>query len=595
MKTLDAFALINGIDQTLNTLKQQSQQISSIEKQIQQIISLDGALKGEAGQAIRSFYTECHIPFLQFFQVVIEEYSATLKNTKQALHTLESNQQGFISQAFIEHELDQGLKKAERAISDIVSDVSQAIGRVSHIVHLPHVDESAFQQSYQKAWLETSRTIGLLHAFDREQTSAMNETTSALQTMKQYINTLSTMFTGPKIDITSYQKGSIFKDTKEEKISSTISGLNDKIDNPKDNPMMIMLKKLREKQQADVETVVRDESHKNINQQVTANDPSLTTLQREAVNGKNKIHRDIRVINGKLYNVKGIKKLKEFDIADEVVTDSSDIDFIGGRYTVYANKQIIRTYIANGEVKIEEVDKIPESRSRGNAKRILDGEVVSTTENIILEYSGIYDGYRAVTGKDPETSKNISSTEQALSAASIIPIAKIGKIGKYVFKIDQGKSAVKRITTSTASKIDSDTIKKYVRDIEGRTGRELPKNQIDNLKAALRNKEYSKMSPIETAKHRAKFDSVKNKVIKEWERNTGQKWPVYNENIISEKTGKVIRKKGDKYDAHHIIENTFGGEHEWWNMHPAKFPNEHQAGIHGAGSPANTLFKGVKK
>ena len=595
MKTLDAFALINGIDQTLNTLKQQSQQISSIEKQIQQIISLDGALKGEAGQAIRSFYTECHIPFLQFFQVVIEEYSSALKQTKQALHTLESNQQGFISQAFIEHELDSGLKKAERAISDIVSDVSQAIGRVSHIVHLPHVDESAFQQSYQKAWLEASRTIGLLHAFDREQTSAMNETTSALQTMKQYINTLSTMFTGPKIDITSYQKGSIFKNGKEEKISSTISGLNDKIDNTKENPMMIMLKKLREKQQANVETVVRDESHKNINQQVTANDPSLTTLQREAVNGKNKIHRDIRVINGKLYNVKGIKKLKEFDIADEVVTDSSDIDFIGGRYTVYANKQIIRTYIANGEVRIEEVDKIPESRSRGNAKRILDGEVVSTTENIILEYSGIYDGYRAVTGKDPETSKNISSTEQALSAASIIPIAKIVKVGKYVFKIDQGKSAVKRITTSTGSKIDSNTIKKYVRDIEGRTGRELPKNQIDNLKAALRNKEYSKMSPIETAKHRAKFDSVKNKVIKEWERNTGQKWPVYNENIISEKTGKVIRKKGDKYDAHHIIENTFGGEHEWWNMHPAKFPNEHQAGIHGAGSPANTLFKGVKK
>lgn len=595
MKTLDAFALINGIDQTLNTLKQQSQQISSIEKQIQQIISLDGALKGEAGQAIRSFYTECHIPFLQFFQVVIEEYSSALKQTKQALHTLESNQHGFISQAFIEHELDQGLKKAERAISEIVSEVNHAIGRVGHIVHLPSVDESAFQQNYQKAWLETSRTIGLLHAFDREQTSALQETKSSLQTMKQFINTLSTMFTGPKIDITSYQKGSIFKNGKEEKISNTISGLNDKIDNMKENPMMIMLKKLREKQQANVETVVRDESHKNINQQVTANDPSLTTLQREAVNGKNKIHREIRVVNGKLYNVKGIKKLKEFDIADEVVTDPSNIDFIGGRYTVYANKQIIRTYIANGEVRIEEVDKIPESRSRGNAKRILDGEVVSTTENIILEYSGIYDGYRAVTGKDPETSKNISSTEQVLSAASIIPIAKIGKVGKYVFKIDQGKSAVKRITTSTGSKIDSDTIKKYVRDIEGRTGRELPKNQIDNLKAALRNKEYSKMSPIETAKHRAKFDSVKNKVIKEWERNTGQKWPVYNENIISGKTGKVIRKKGDKYDAHHIIENTFGGEHEWWNMHPAKFPNEHQAGIHGAGSPANTLFKGVKK
>ncbi|WP_338527948.1 T7SS effector LXG polymorphic toxin [Bacillus sp. MAG717A] len=444
MKTLDAFALINGIDQTLNTLKQQSQQISSLEKQIHHIISLDGALKGEAGQAIRAFYTECHIPFLQFFQVVIEEYSAALKNTKQALHALESNEHGFISQAFIEDDLDQGLKKAERTISEIVSEVNHAIGRVGHIVHLPSVDESAFQQNYQKAWLETSRTIGLLHAFDREQTSALHETKSSLQTMKQYIDTLSTMFTGPKIDITSYQKGSIFKDGKEEKVSSTISGLNDKIDNPKDNPMIIMLKKLKEKQQANVETVVRNDTHKNISKQITANDSSLTTLQREAVNGKNKIHRDIRVINGKLFNVKGIKKLKEFDIADEVVTDPSDIDFIGGRYTVYANKQIIRTYIANGEIRIEEVDKIPESRSRGNAKRILDGEVVSTTENIILEYSGIYDGYRAVTGKDPETSQNISSTDRALSAASIIPITKIVKVGKYIFRLDQGKN-VKRV------------------------------------------------------------------------------------------------------------------------------------------------------
>lgn len=451
MKTLDAFALINGIDQTLNTLKQQSQQISSLEKQIHHIISLDGALKGEAGQAIRAFYTECHIPFLQFFQVVIEEYSAALKNIKQALHALESNEHGFISQAFIEDALDQGLKKAERTISEIVSEVNHAIGRVGHIVHLPSVDESAFQQNYQKAWLETSRTIGLLHAFDREQTSALHETKSSLQTMKQYIDTLSTMFTGPKIDITSYQKGSIFKDGKEEKVNSTISGLNDKIDNPKDNPMIIMLKKLKEKQQANVETVVRNDTHKNISKQITANDSSLTTLQREAVNGKNKIHRDIRVINGKLFNVKGIKKLKEFDIADEVVTDPSDIDFIGGRYTVYANKQIIRTYIANGEIRIEEVDKIPESRSRGNAKRILDGEVVSTTENIILEYSGIYDGYRAVTGKDPETSQNISSTDRALSAASIIPITKIVKVGKYVFRLDQGKN-VKRVKTPAYGK-----------------------------------------------------------------------------------------------------------------------------------------------
>ncbi|OLP66855.1 Ribonuclease YxiD [Bacillus pumilus] len=445
MKTLDAFELKNGIDQTLNQLKQQSQDVKSLEKQINRIISLDGALKGEAGQAIKAFYTECHIPFLQFFQVAIEEYSAALKKIKTALHAFESNEKGYISQSFLEHELDQGLKNAQQAISEIVSDANSAIGKVSHIIDLQRVDESAFQASYQKAWMNISKTIGSLHAFDREQASALDETKSSIQTMKEYINTLGNMFTGSKIEITSYKKGSILKNEEDKKISSNLNELNKKIDNPDENPMMIMLKKLNEKERANVDTVVRNENHRNIQKQVKANDPSLTPLQKEAVFAKKRIYGDIRVINDKLYNVKGIKKLKEFDIADEVVTDSSDIDFIGGRYTVYANKQIIRTYIANGKVIKEEVDKIPESRSNGNAKRILDGEIVSKAENIILEFSGIYDGYRAVTGKDPETGKKINGTDQALAAISIIPVMKLLKVGKYAFKIDQGKNVAKKV------------------------------------------------------------------------------------------------------------------------------------------------------
>lgn len=74
MKTLDVFELKNEIDQTLNKLKQQSHNVKSLEKQINQIISLDGELKGEAGQAIKDFYTECHIPFCNSFR-------SSLKNT----------------------------------------------------------------------------------------------------------------------------------------------------------------------------------------------------------------------------------------------------------------------------------------------------------------------------------------------------------------------------------------------------------------------------------------------------------------------------------------------------------------------------------
>ena len=400
MKTLDAFALINGIDQTLNALNQQSQQISSIEKQINHIISLDGALKGKAGQAIRAFYTECHIPFLQFFQVVTEEYSAALKNTKQALHALESNEHGFISQAFIEHELDQGLKKAERTISEIVSEVNHAIGRVGHIVHLPSVDESAFQQNYQKAWLETSRTIGLLHAFDREQTSALHETKSSLQTMKQYIDTLSTMFTSPKIDITSYQKGSIFKDGKEEKVSSTISGLNDKIDNPKDNPMIIMLKKLKEKQQANVETVVRETPSSKINQ---------TTL----------------TLNGKVYNINEYKKIN-FEHAKTV-----DVMRDGMLYRLRISEK--------NKVTIESVKPISDVKTGDQPQNIL---------NAAVEFTGINDAIRVITGRDPITGDKVAGMDRLVSGVYMVPSANIVKVGKYVFKIIKGEKVAKRVEKS---------------------------------------------------------------------------------------------------------------------------------------------------
>ena len=158
--------------------------------------------------------------------------------------------------------------------------------------------------------------------------------------------------------------------------------------------------------------------------------------------------------------------------------------------------------------------------------------------------------------------------------------------------IDLQRKAVDGVSNP---KIDYNLIKDYVRDIESRTRIKLPKNQVEELKNALRNKEYSKLTPKETAKHRNEFNKIKSNLIEEWERNTGQKWPTYTEDVISPNTGKVVRKAGDKYDAHHVIENSFGGENEWWNIHPAKFPNEHQSGIHGTGSPANKLFKGGNK
>ncbi|KYC76529.1 ribonuclease YeeF family protein [Bacillus licheniformis] len=211
MKTLDVQALHKAIDQTLEQLKHQSDEFAKVKKAVEGITSLDDALKGKGGDAIRAFYEECHTPFLRFYNTFIEEYRSTLKKLKSALNSLEPNHNGFISQTFLEHELEQGVNAADRTTKRLVSKTNATIAKVSHIVDLPDLNDSDFHEQNRKALKEINQTIEKLHTFDREQTSALKTAENDLETMQRYISRLEKMYTGPKIEITGYQKGSILK------------------------------------------------------------------------------------------------------------------------------------------------------------------------------------------------------------------------------------------------------------------------------------------------------------------------------------------------------------------------------------------------
>ncbi|PVM82863.1 calcium-binding protein, partial [Caulobacter radicis] len=132
----------------------------------------------------------------------------------------------------------------------------------------------------------------------------------------------------------------------------------------------------------------------------------------------------------------------------------------------------------------------------------------------------------------------------------------------------------------------------YIRDIEVQTGRAIGPGQRSELADALRANDYSaKLTDDALAVSRAEFSKSRSGLISQWEKNTGQTWPTYQENVISSRGG-LLRKAGDRYDAHHIIELSNGGPNSWWNLHPAAFPKQHQGGIHRAGGPARSLFGG---
>ena len=131
--------------------------------------------------------------------------------------------------------------------------------------------------------------------------------------------------------------------------------------------------------------------------------------------------------------------------------------------------------------------------------------------------------------------------------------------------------------------------KKYLIEIEEITSLPISKRQREFLKAELENGCYMKLSPDESRIHRQAFGKLRCELIADWETNRGMKWPTYDENVYN-KHDKIIRKVGGKYDAHEIIENSWGSPHHWWNLHPASHPDQHQKQIHGKGSMAAKIF-----
>ncbi|KAA0815532.1 MULTISPECIES: T7SS effector LXG polymorphic toxin [Bacillus] len=380
MKTLDVQALHNAIDQTLEQLKQQSDEFAKVKKAVEGITSLDDALKGKGGDAIRAFYEECHTPFLQFYDAFIEEYSSTLKKMKSALNSLEPNHNGFISQSFLEHELENGLNAADRTTKNLVSKTNATIAKVSHIVDLPDLNDSGFHEQNQKALKEISTTLEKLHAFDREQTNALKTAENDLETMQRYMARLEKMYTGPKIEITGYQKGAILKPDEMDTLSGN-----------QETAMGAMLKKVGDKEDADVNTLADPDRLKKLaTQKVSKKEYTQEEL--------NELKKDYRVFNDTLY----------------------------------------RAYIDGDTiVKIEPAYTLPENVEKSDFAKYFD---------TAMEFTGVYDAVRAAFGYDLATGEIVKDNGDRLMAGlSVTPFGKAFKYGKRGFKLFKGEEAGKKV------------------------------------------------------------------------------------------------------------------------------------------------------
>jgi hypothetical protein len=132
----------------------------------------------------------------------------------------------------------------------------------------------------------------------------------------------------------------------------------------------------------------------------------------------------------------------------------------------------------------------------------------------------------------------------------------------------------------------------------------LRREYIDNLKTNSEYPDtikddgavYEKLTPEETSDKRAEFNTNKERLIKEWKDENGIEWPHYKEDVYV--NDKLVRKAGDRYDAHHVNPLSFGGKNEANNISPIHAEKHFdKQGVHAPDSPYGKLeraLQGVK-
>jgi toxin YxiD len=208
MKVLDVKDLYAGVDHTLTEMNKLQALLFNIQKAIVSLVSLDG-LKGKGGEAIKSFFAECHLPFLAYMDQFLSNYKQALNRLKQAVHSFESREDGFISQEFLENDVDHGLEKVKTISTELTNEVNHLIRSVQDIVSLPQLDQSELINSVQHGKKITNETIDQLHALDLSQTKSLETFQHELLTMKNYLAEIEAMFKKGDIQLTNFSGQSI--------------------------------------------------------------------------------------------------------------------------------------------------------------------------------------------------------------------------------------------------------------------------------------------------------------------------------------------------------------------------------------------------
>ncbi|RFU65384.1 LXG domain-containing protein [Peribacillus glennii] len=222
MKVLDVSGLENGIKEMEQILKSQKEQAERIEKAITDFNGLANSFSGKGGNAIRAFYDECHLPFIQSFHNFLGYYSEAIETMKKELNEFEPVNSGFISQSYLEHDIDPALNRLKNTVSEMTVEANGYIAEVSDIAYIPRIEDRSFQGMVQSGQKKMDETIEKLNEYDKDNVSALDILEKDAQNLKSYITKIESLFQSGGLSISTFKSGQLEKYEEYNKVTADL-------------------------------------------------------------------------------------------------------------------------------------------------------------------------------------------------------------------------------------------------------------------------------------------------------------------------------------------------------------------------------------
>jgi len=176
LKVLEVESLQAGIENAVKDIDKMSEQLSAVQRAVRDFHSLDDALKGQGGEAIRSFYKDCHEPFLIYLHQSFIDYKTILNEMKEAIDSFEANPSGYVKQEYLESDVEDGLDTVENTTVELTADANSIIDSISDLVAIKSIDESEVVDNVGRGKEKSAEVVEELNILDDYSTSRLEET-----------------------------------------------------------------------------------------------------------------------------------------------------------------------------------------------------------------------------------------------------------------------------------------------------------------------------------------------------------------------------------------------------------------------------------